>query len=84
MDLERHDSVDRTDGDDDGDYFASMNPANIGDWDTSLDNPVNSGNPKTAESAFEQGQIEERAVADFEHEQERVDKDVDDQDPVAR
>jgi hypothetical protein len=49
-------------------YFGSINPDDIIDWDKSLDNPLNSGNPKTAETAFEQAQIEERAALDFERE----------------
>ena len=55
-------------------YFGSIDPDDIGDWDTSLDNPLNSGNPKTATSAFEQSQIEERAALGFEQERQDADK----------
>jgi len=44
-----------------------------------LDNPLNSGNPKTATWAFEQAQIEERAALDFEQEQDHLDQDGDKQ-----
>jgi hypothetical protein len=54
-------------------YFSGIDPADIVDWDKSSDNPRNSGNPKTAETAAEQEEIERRAVADFE--QERLDQD---------
>jgi len=58
----------------DMEYFGSINPDEIGDWDTSLENPLNSGNPKTATSAFERSQIEERAALDFEQGHQDEDK----------
>jgi len=79
---ETHDTANAAQSDEDRadlEYFGSINPADIGDWDTSSDNPLNSGNPKTATSAFEQAEIERRAALDFEQEQEHLGQDADKQ-----